>query len=148
MKPRTSPNINKAKKKPKTTRQTVIETFDTVIEEVIETKAYEAPQTIEDDPFNDVDIPLSDTDPDSDEIPAIRAATRKQVAKMVPQMYEKFINAPAKDAATIFEAMADRAEFTKPSTSNSGNVNILNLNPSDMLPLLEGIKKITGDSND
>jgi len=109
--------------------------------------AFEPPAVVEDidEAFED-DLPeLPDEDPEArHEIPKLKQEARKQVSLMLPRMYDKFANASAKDAAAIFDAVADRADFPRQNNKpQAGNINVLNLNPSDMLPLIEGLKKIT-----
>ncbi len=110
-----------------------------------------APQTVEDDPYAD-DLPdLDDTDPDCDiTVRKMKKDLQSQASLMIPQMYEKFVNAGGKDAVAIFESVADRAELNKPDTNKGGGatMNNLILTSQDMVPLLEGLAKITGGSDD
>ena len=67
---------------------------------------------------------------------------------MMPQMYEKFLNAPAKESLMIFESISNRAGFVSQEEKVSPQgVQILNISGPDVAGMLNGLKTIVQGDN-
>jgi hypothetical protein len=78
----------------------------------------------------------------------MKDTAREAANDLIPVLMEKAINGKTRDALNIFEALADRAGFNRPTAPPPQTLNQFNLNfsPQDMQNMLSGLKTITQKS--
>jgi len=75
----------------------------------------------------------------------MKDTAREAANDLIPVLMEKAINGKTRDALSIFEALADRAGFNRPTAPPAQTLNQFNLSfsPQDMQNMLSGLKTIT-----